>query len=74
MGALASSTSSSGTRAVASRRSGLSLNAETRRGNHTVAITTGMNMSVWKSRIGAPYQPTCSAFVISESMIVSIQR
>lgn len=33
-----------------------------------------MNIKVWKSRVGAPYQPTTSAWVISDNMTVSIQR
>jgi muramoyltetrapeptide carboxypeptidase LdcA involved in peptidoglycan recycling len=37
-------------------------------------MITGTNMSVWKSLVGTPYQPTTSGRVISESMVMSIQR
>src|SRR5438270_7297005 len=73
-GALITSTSSSGLRAVAYISAGPRLNAETSRGSQLVAIRLGMNMSVCRTVVEAPYQPTTREFVISESMIVSIHR
>ena len=74
IGALRTTTSSIGFLAARFRPSGFCSKEETRRGIQAVDRSTGTNMSVWKSFVGTPYQPTTSERVSRESMTASIQR